>query len=405
MANLNFIDREDYLNTLVSFKDKGVIKVITGIRRCGKSTLLLKIFTEWLKKNGVSNEQIIAIDLELKTNSHLCDEQELYRYIKSKIVKNSPNYVLIDEVQNCAGFQKAIASLHKEGIDVYITGSNAFILSGELATFLSGRYVQIKMLPLSFKEFVNAQKQSLEHISLEKLYQKYIQIGSFPQVTEFGENEKLIGEYLDAIYNTIFKKDIIDRRSIANPAMLEDVIKFVFDNIGCLLSSKKISDTMTSNGRKISQPTIENYLTYLEEAFLIYKANRYDIKGKEYLKSLSKYYIADLGMRNYLLNYHGMDKGRMLENIIYLELLKRGYKIHIGKVDTNEVDFIATKGGEIKYIQVAETISSQETLKREISPFKQIKDFHQRILITLDYDPNVSYDGILHINALDFLMN
>ena len=404
------IERKKYLDTLISYKDKRVIKVITGIRRCGKSTLLFNIYADWLRANGISKKQIILVDLELKSNSHLLTEQALFDHINSRLVKGKKNYVIIDEVQNCKDFQKAIDSLHiQKGVDVYITGSNAHILSGELATLLSGRYIEIEMLPLSFKEFVQATTKKGEDYSLERKYREYAQVGGFPYLLEFKDSEKQTSDYLDSIYNTVFKKDIIDRHKITNTAMLQDVIKFVFDNIGQPLSSKKISDTMTSNGRKISQPTIENYLSYMTEAYLIYKADRFDIKGREYLKFLSKYYVADAGLRNYLLNYREIDRGRVLENIIYLELLRRDYKVSVGKVNEKEVDFVAVKNGEMLYIQVAETLYGEgghkKTLERELAPFKAIRDFHQRLLLTMDYDINNSYEGIKHINALDFLMD
>ena len=400
----NLIERKIYLDEVISYKDKRLIKVITGVRRCGKSTLLFTLYANWLKDSGVSQEQIICVDLELKSNAHLLEENALYNHIKERLVKTKKNYVMIDEVQNCKNFQRAVDSLYAEGADVYITGSNSFILSGELATLIRGRYIEIEMLPLSFREYVSAVRKQVKDTGLERLYKEYAQYGGFPYITEFGGNEKQMGDYLDAIYNTIFKKDILDRYGVANPTMLEDVIKFVMDNIGNPLSSKRISDTMTSNGRKVSSPTIENYLSYLTEAYLVYKADRYDIKGKEYLKFLSKHYVVDIGLRNYLLNYREIDRGSVLENIIYLELLRRGYKVHVGKVDANEVDFVTTKNGETVYIQVAESVINKDTLERELRPLKAIKDFNTRILITLDHDLNKSYDGIKHINAIDFLM-
>jgi predicted AAA+ superfamily ATPase len=400
----DLIQREACLKEVVSYKDKRLIKVITGVRRSGKSILLFHLYKNWLMENGVGEEQIILVDLELKTNKHLLTDDALYNHVKAQVVKSKKNYIIIDEVQNCKDFQRAVDSLFAEGFDVYITGSNAFILSGELATLLSGRYVEIEVKPLSFKEYVLAVRNKGNKESEERLYREYAQNGGFPYIVEFGGNEKQVGDYLDAIYNTIFKKDILDKHKISDSTMLEDVIKFVMDNVGNPLSSRKISDTMTSNGRKISQPTIENYLQYLTEAYLVYKADRYDIKGKAYLKFLSKYYVVDIGLRNHLLNYHAIDRGSVLENIIYIELLRRGYKVNVGKVNATEVDFVATKNGETIYIQVAESIVQKETMERELIPLKDIKDFNARWLITLDYDINKSYDGIKHINAIDFLM-
>lgn len=398
------IARNKYLEALIPYKDKQIIKIVTGIRRCGKSTLLFEIFTDWVKKNGATEEQIILVDLEKKENSHLCFEDALYSHINARLQKNKKNYVIIDEVQKCINFQNVINSLHTEkGVDIYVTGSNSSILSGELATLIRGRSVEIKMHTLSFSEYVSARKDKA-NLSPERLYQQYALHGGFPFVLEFIGYDKQISEYLESIYNTIFKNDIVDRHTIKDVSMFEDVMKFVFDNIGKQLSIKKISDTMTSGGRKISQPTVESYLGYMEEAFLFYKADRYDVKGKEYLKFNSKYYVADVGLRNYILNYRGIDRGNVLENIIYLELLRRGYKVNAGKVDEVEIDFVATKDGETVYIQVAESVKEEKTLERELRPLKAVKDFHTRLLLTLDYDINKSYDGIKHINALDFLL-
>jgi predicted AAA+ superfamily ATPase len=341
------------------------------------------------------------VDLESIDNKDLYSYESLYKHVTSRLCRGKKNYVIIDEVQNCRDFQKAIDSLYiKNDVDLYITGSNAHILSGELATLLSGRYITIELLPFSFKEYIAAVKNE---DSLEKKFRDYIRYGAFPYVPTFNGNEKQINNYLEGLYNTVFKKDIIERYKISDAAMLEDIIKFLFDNIGNPVSSNKISNTLTSNHRKISQPTVENYLSFLANSYLLYKVGRYDIKGKEYLKSLSKYYIADIGLRNYLLGYKGLDRGRVLENIIYLELRRRGYKIYTGKVGSSEVDFIATLHGQTQYYQIAQTVSAGETLERELAPLRGIKDFNQRFLITLDYDANKSYDGIKHLNALEFL--
>jgi predicted AAA+ superfamily ATPase len=400
------ISRDKYLEALIPYKDKQIIKVVTGIRRCGKSTLLFNIFTDWLKKNGVKENQIILVDLELKENAHLCLEDALYSHISEKLLKDEKNYVIIDEVQNCTNFQRVVDSLYvKKGVDVYVTGSNSSILSGELATLIGGRSIEIKMHPLSFFEYVGARKKiDKENLSIERLYQQYALHGGFPFVLEFLGRDKQIGEYLEALYSTIFKKDIIDRHQIKDISMFEDVLRFVFDNIGNLLSPEKIKNTMVTDGRKISQPTVENYLGFMEEAFLCHKVNRYNIKGREYLKFSPKYYVADVGLRNYMLRYKGIDRGRVLENIIFLELLKRGYNVDVGKVGEVEIDFVAVRNGETKYIQVSESVVDKTTLERELLPLKSVKDFHERILLTLDYDINKSYDGIKHINALDFLM-
>jgi uncharacterized protein len=395
------IQRKEYINKLKAYKDKQIIKVITGIRRCGKSTLL-ELYREYLFSEGVLKEQVISINLEEIEYHGLRDYMSLYNYIKERLQKDKQTYVFIDEVQNCTEFQRAVDSLFvKKNVDVYITGSNAYMLSGELATLLSGRYIKIEMLPLSFKEYVSATD---ENINLERRFRDYLRFGGFPFILQFNNNEIFINEYLDGLYNTIFLKDIVARNNIKDNMILEDVLKFTFDNIGNISTSKKISDTLTSTGRKTSQPTVESYLSHLMNSYIVYKVNRYDIKGKEYLKSLAKYYIADIGLRNYLLGYKNMDTGHILENIIYLELLRRGYKVYVGKVDSNEVDFVAMNQKDTFYIQVSETIKESTTLERELAPLKAIKDYYTRMLITNDYDVNASYNGIKHINAIDFLL-
>jgi hypothetical protein len=397
-----YIPREQYLAQLISFKDSDIIKVITGIRRCGKSTLLFEIYYDWLKGQGIADEQIIKVDLELQSNSHLLDGAKLYEYIKSKIVEGKQSYIMIDEVQNCIGFQKVVASLHKEKFDVYITGSNAYVFSGELATYLAGRYVEIEILPLSFKEFSSATKKSDEH--LNDVYKRYVTYGAFPRVISFGDDSKMIDTYIEGIYNSIFVKDIILRNKITAIPMFEMVMKFVLSNIGSPISASSISKYLESTGRKVHSQTVDDFLGYLVQGYIVYKADRYDVKGKEILRTLGKYYATDIGLRNFLLGYREMDSGHVLENIVYFELLRRSYKVFVGKVDNKEVDFIAKKKDEILYIQVADSVRAKETLERELAPFKMIKDFYQRILITMDNDPNVDYDGIRHINALNFLM-
>jgi predicted AAA+ superfamily ATPase len=352
---------------------------------------------------GVQSNQIIVVNLESIDNEHLCHYKTLYNHIIALLVPNMKNYVIIDEVQNAVDFQRAVDSLYiKDNVDVYITGSNAYILSGELATLLSGRYVTIEVLPLSFKEFIDSNQRQE---SLDSMYRDYLRWGGFPYISQLAGDDNQINEYLDGIYNTILKKDIIARNKISDIFVLEDVIRFVFDNIGNIVSSKKISDTLTSNGRKISRPTVDSYLNYLTSSYAINKVNRYDIKGKEYLKSLEKYYVTDLGLRNHLLGYRNMDRGHILENVIYLELKRRGYDIFIGKYDDKEVDFVVKNKDEVYYLQVAESIKTEETLKRELEPLKAIKDFHRRAILTTDYDSNKSYDGILVFNAIEWLIN
>jgi uncharacterized protein len=395
------IIRNNYLNQLIQWKDHQVVKVVTGIRRSGKSTLLCTLYKDYLLSRGISNHQIIVINLESIENEHLYHYESLYEHITKLLVPNQKNYVIIDEVQNAVEFQKAVDSLYiKDNVDLYITGSNAYILSGELATLLSGRYVTIEVLPLSFKEIVDSRNGENK---LDILYRDYLRWGGFPYVMQLLNDEKLIHQYLEGIYNTILKKDIIARNKVSDIFVLEDVIRFVFDNIGNIVSSKKISDTLTSSGRKVSRPTVDSYLNYLISGYAVYKVNRYDIKGKEYLKSLEKYYVTDLGLRNYLLGFRNIDRGHILENVVYLELKRRGFEVYIGKYDDKEIDFVAKNNNEVYYIQVAETIKSNDTLERELVPLQAIKDYHRRVIMTLDYDVNKSFDGIIVMNALEWL--
>lgn len=394
------IERTEYLNELISFKDKELIKVVTGIRRCGKSTLF-DLYCEYLKQNGIEKNQIIHINLEDSDYNFITNHIELYNYVKEKLLPNKKNYVFIDEVQNIDQFQKACDSLYiKKNVDLYITGSNAYLLSGELATLLSGRYIEIKMLPLSFKEYISALGES----DLIIKYNNYTTKGSLPYILQLN-SDKEIRTYLEGIYNTIVVKDIVSRKNIPDISMLEDVIKFTFDSIGSVLSSTNIANTLTSNGRKISVPTVESYLNALVDSFVLYKAERYDIKGKKYLSSGFKYYLSDLGLRFYLLGSRKIDNGHILENVIYLELLRRGYKVYVGKNDDNEVDFVAMNEMGEEYYQVSYDVKSEETLNRELKPLNNIKDHNPKYLITMDFTPYTSHNGIKQINALEWLLN
>ncbi len=395
------IQRNRYIEQIKSYSNMQIIKVITGIRRCGKSTLL-KLYSEELINNGINKDQIIFINLEEKENELLKDSNRLYDYIKNHLVREKINYIFIDEVQECKNFQEVVDSLFvKDNVDIYITGSNAHMLSGELATLLSGRYITIEVLPLSFEEYIDAVG---DKVNIERQYRDYIRYGSFPFILQFKGNEDQIRNYLDGLYNTIFKKDIIMRNNIANENALESVTKYIFDNIGNITSSKKISDTLTSNNTKVSQPTVERYLRALADSYIVYKVDRYDVKGKQHLKSMAKYYVADMGMRNYLLGYKNVDRGFILENVVYLELRRRGYKVFVGKVDNGEIDFVVFKGSDVIYVQVAESIKDPASFEREFKPLKMVRDYNKRVVITTDYDVNESYDGIKHINILDYLV-
>ncbi len=393
------INREEYLNKLVKFKDKELIKVVTGIRRCGKSTLF-DLYIEYLLKNGVEQEQIIRLNLEDPIYYEIDGYLKLYNYIKEKMDSKKMNYIFIDEVQNVPEFQKAVDGLYiQKNADIYITGSNAYLLSGELATLLSGRYIQIKMLPLSFKEYSSA----MPNENIDRLYQKYISIGSFPYTLKLDSIDD-VDMYIRGIYDSIILKDVMSRKNFQDMQMLQSIINFMLDNIGNLYSTNKIADTMTSNGRKISVHTVESYLTALTESFIFYKATRYDIKGKQYLRTGDKYYVSDLGLRYFLLGRKEDGRGHILENVVYLELLRRGYDVYIGKVDEYEIDFVAINSKGIEYYQVAETVRNKETLNRELRTLDIIKDHYPKYLLTMDLDPETSYNGIRKKNVLDWLL-
>lgn len=395
------IQRTEYLNKLIAFKDKQLIKVITGVRRCGKSTLL-KIYQEWLRTQGVEESQIISLNFEDIDYEELTDYKKLYVYLKKYLTAGKMTYIFLDEVQHVQDFPKAVDSLYiKENIDIYITGSNAYMLSSEIATLISGRYVQIEMLPFSFKEYMES-TGSMEERSIK--YREYLENSSFPYALELQGHPDEIRDYLEGIYNSIVVKDIVNRRKITDTMMLKSVLRFIFDNIGNPLSSKKIADTMTSDGRKIDAKTVEKYLEALSESYIIYQAKRYNIKGKQYLKTLEKYYIVDIGMRFMLLGSRQADAGHILENVIYLELLRRGYDVYVGKLGEYEVDFVAQNSKGTVYYQVALTVRDKKTLERELKPLMSIRDHYPKFILTLDEDPETQYDGIRRINARDWLL-
>lgn len=396
------IPRNDYLDSLINLRDKQIIKVVTGIRRCGKSTLF-ELFQEYLLQNGVEPEQIITFNLEDGDYADIEDNKALYNLVRERLLPDKMNYIFLDEVQRVEDFQKAVDGLFiKKNCDVYITGSNAYLLSGELATLLSGRYVEIKMLPLSFKEYVSAFP---EDSNKDRLYQQYLHNSSFPYTLEL-KRPKDIRQYLEGIYDSIVLKDIVTRKRFQDVDMLKSVVRFLFDNIGNMCSTKKIADTMTSAGRKISVHTVESYLTALTDSFIFYRVGRYDIKGKQYLKTGDKYYAADIGLRYNVLGTKKADEGHILENIVYLELLRRGYEVYVGKVGAAEVDFIAIGDEGEEYYQVAYTVIDADgsTLARELAPLDAINDHNPKYLLTMDFTPLTSHNGIKQINALDWLL-
>ena len=407
------IDRKEYLDFLVKSKDRQIIKVVSGVRRCGKSTLF-EIYKDFLLENGVEKNQIISINFEDMDYEELTDYKKLYEYIKSKMIEDKRNYIFLDEIQHVDKFEKVVDSLFiKENTDLYITGSNAYFMSGELATLLSGRYIELKMLPLSFKEYYQAkleyekmeQKENRISKTLIQYYNEYIVNSSFPYTLQLDSDLKNIHEYLSGIYNSVLLKDIVARLKISDVMRLESVVKYIFDNIGNLTSLSKIANTLTSMGRKTDAKTIEKYIRGLTDSLLVHEVSRYNIKGKEFLSTLSKYYVADLGLRQMILGNRNIDMGHILENIIYLELIRRKGNVYVGQFDKNEIDFVVINSNEIEYYQVALTVLDEYTLKRELDAFKNIKDNYPKYLITLDdVMVNTDYDGIKVVNALEWLL-
>jgi predicted AAA+ superfamily ATPase len=404
MAYKQLIPRKQYLDTLIRLKDKQLIKIVTGIRRCGKSTLF-DLYEEYLLNNGVKKENIIRINFESPQFIELWDWLALYRFIKERLQANTMNYILLDEIQNVPDFQRAVDGLFiLDNCDVYITGSNAYLLSGELATLLSGRFIEIKMLPLSFKEYLSAFTENQDRATQ---FRRFIQFGSFPYVLWL-EEEQDIQAYLEGIYTTVILKDVLTRKKIADPDMLQRVVKFLADNIGSPISATSIANTLTSHQRKISFHTVENYLAALMDSFIFYRVQRYDIKGKQHLSTGAKYYLCDVGLRYYMLGTKPGDFGHILENIVYLELVRRGNEVYVGKVNDTEIDFIAIHKGEKSYYQVAYTVmeldGNDRILQRELRPLQLCKDNNQKFLLTMDNVPPVSHDGIKQCYVLDWLL-
>ena len=391
------VQRKQYLDKLIQLKDKQMIKVVTGVRRSGKSTLLLQ-FQEYLREQGVDGNQIIFLNLEKLENEPLLEYHALYNYIKERLTPGRMTYIFLDEIQNVSGFQKAVDSLFvMEWTDVYITGSNARMLSGELATLLSGRYMEIQMLPLSFAEYY-----ALIGGDRREAWNTYFVNGGFPY-TAYIEEEDIRRDYLQGIYHTVLLNEIVERKRIEDVNLLESVVRFLVDNVGNIVSSKKIADSLTSYGRKTTSATVENYIRALEESFILYRAGRYDVKGKQHLKSLEKYYLVDQGFRGMLFGSSSRDIGHILENIVYLELLRRGYQVWVGKVGSQEIDFVAGKGSDRVYYQVAASILEEQTYQREITSLKMVNDHYPKYIITMDEVP-MGEDGIRQVNVVDFLL-
>lgn len=400
---IKMITRELYLNKIIDAKDTEFIKVITGVRRSGKSTLLL-MFKEYLLQNNVKEENIIHMNFESAMYDDIKNYKDLYMYVKEKI-KNEKVYLLLDEVQNVEAWEKAINSFKVDfNVDIYITGSNAYLLSSELSTLLSGRYIEIKMYPLSFKEYLTFNNYTRDNI--DDKFNEYLKYGGLPAITLIKDKSELVLSYLNDIYNTIVKKDIIDRNNIKDAVLLENIIKYLANNIGSPVSSTKISDYLNSNKitEKSNHQTIDNYLNMLENSFIMYKADRTDIRNKSLLKTLGKYYISDTGIRNIILGFRNIDEGHLLENVVYLELLRRGYRVNIGKSGDFEVDFVAENPHDIKYYQVSKTLSTEDVLNRELRSLNSIDDNYEKIILTMDRSINKDYNGIKVINLIDWLL-
>ena len=398
------IKRKEYLKQLLSWKDQNIIKVLTGIRRCGKSTIL-KLYQEYLSNNGIDPSQIISINFEELEYEDLQDYKKLYQYIKDRLVENKMMYIFLDEIQNVPSYEKVVDSLHvKENIDIYITGSNSYIFSGQLATYLSGRYIEIPVLPLSFKEVYNPQTNK------EEAFQKYIKTGGFPYINQIQLLNEQIDMYLEGIYNTVIVKDIEERinrknsKSVTDIALLKAISKYLSSVVGSPVSIRSITNYFKSNERTISPNTISNYVEALCESYLYYPVEVMDVSGKEVLKSNKKYYIVDPGIRNYILPKQFYDLGFTIENIVYLELLRRRYNVNIGRNGRTEVDFIAKRNDVYTYIQVTASLVDENTFNREMRPLQQIEDNYEKIILTLDRYTLGNYEGIKVINIIDWLL-
>ena len=403
-----YIPRPEYLNKLLRFKDKQLIKIVTGVRRSGKSTLL-ELYRTGLEKQGVLSEQIQSINLENPMFRNLLDWESLYDHIQKHLLPGKMNYLFIDEIQMVKDFQKAADGLFiKKNVDLYLTGSNSKMQSGQWATLLSGRYIEIHMFPLSFREYAGTYQKPA---TVDHKFADYITHGSFPALLQF-KNDHMPAEelrtishhYLEGIYNTIILKDVAEGRMIKEISRLEKVLQFMASVIGSEISIKKISDTMSSDGFKILPLTVESYLDAFHSSYILYRADRYDVKGKKILKTLNKFYLVDMGIRRLLLGNKPSDSGHILENIVYLELLRRGYKVYVGKTGEREVDFVAEGINGTEYFQVAQTIMGQDTLARELSPLESIRDHFPKFILTRDYEPKIFHNGIKLLNVLDWLL-
>lgn len=429
--------RDLYLNKIIAFQDTEPVKVVTGIRRCGKSSLL-KLMVLHLKESGITDEQILEMNFESHAFKNM-NSDSFYEYVKQHIVPNKRMYLFFDEVQRVPNWEDAVNSFRVDfNCDIYVTGSNAYMLSSEYATYLSGRCVEIKMLPLSFSEFltfhgfeVREIKSSLggirkqvfdkndERYELRDVFDAYMRFGGMPGIADIGLDQEKALMLLEGIYSTVIMRDILERENrngqsrITDPVLLKKIIMFLADNIGSNISVSSIGNTLMNerlldNGKRKGTPsvhTVQSYINALLESYFFYEIKRFDIKGKEFLRTLGKYYIVDIGLRNYLLGFRNRDSGHALENIVYFELLRRGYDVSIGKIDNSEVDFIATKADNKIYVQVTESMTSEDVRKRELSPLQKISDNYEKIILSLNPGMDSSYNGIKSINLIDWLIS
>lgn len=402
--------RKAYLEQLKSWKDEMVVKVVTGIRRCGKSTLLMQ-YQDYLRENGVAENQIISINFEELEYEHLLDYRALYGYIKERLCADKMTHIFLDEIQKVPDFQKVVDSLYvKKNTDVYITGSNAYMLSGDLATLLTGRYVEISMLPLSFKEYLD-----ITGGNPETAFADYMRNGALPYIAVMDKTQEKVDTYLEGIYNTVIVKDIEERQSrkesdpgkrkVNDIALLKSIARFLASSIGSPISIKSVTDYLISSGRRVSSNTVSDYMEALAESYVFYPAERFDVVGKQLLKSNKKWYMVDLGLRNHILPRRNYDLGFSIENIVFFELLHRGYQVNIGKYENAEIDFVAQKQGVLTYFQVTADMTAQPTFDREMSSFYRMKDNYEKIVLTLDRFTLGNYEGIKVINVLDWLMD
>ncbi len=403
------IERPIYLNKLIEFKDKDIVKIVTGIRRCGKSTLL-DLYEDYLLSSGVKPANILHMNMESLQHRELLDYLAFYDYVSSHIVRGEKNYLIFDELQAVIHWEKAVESLRLDfDVDIYITGSNAYLLSTEFSTLLSGRYVEIRLLPLSFAEFLTFYSFK-PSVTMEDKFQKYLQFGGMPILRQFDFNAPRVNEVLEGIYFTVILRDVLTRNKATDQTLLNKLVLFLADNIGSITSPNNIGNVLASEGNiargknNVAGKTIDKYIAMLKSAFIFYSVGRYDIKGKQFLKTLGKNYIIDLGFRNMLLGYRDVDRGHVLENIVFLELLRRDYRVSIGKIGATEVDFVAEKPDEKIYIQVTETMLGEDTRERELRPFRMINDNYEKIVLSMDKSYIKSYDGIKSINIIDFLL-